>query len=227
MIRPLQARADTDHITDALQRLAAAHVTQFITDDPKADLAAFGLQPADLDLWLGRGTNLMAAVHVGKSPTNDATQVYAQSANGWNTVVTTAREPLAPWRGAVNDFRDTRLFELTAPVAEIEVRGAEQFHSAGTRLQRLENRRRKISRGRRQRPAVHQNARQPAHRGICEGCRDRSPIWRPTASPRRSAKSFCARRRATQTPSSRNWPLARRRPTRFLSGAPARISFTP
>ena len=126
MIRPLQARADTDHITDALQRLEAASVTRFITDDPKADLTAFGLQPADLDLWLGRGTNLVAAVHLGKSPANDATQVYAKR-EGWNTVTTASRDALAPWRGAVDDFRDTRLFELTAPVAEIEVRGGNNF----------------------------------------------------------------------------------------------------
>jgi hypothetical protein len=126
MTRPLQARADTDHITDALQRLEAVSVTRFITDDPNTDLTAFGLQPADLDLWLGRGTNLVAAVHVGKSPANDATQAYAKR-EGWNTVVTTAREPLAPLRGTVNDFRDTRLFELISPVAEIEVRGGNNF----------------------------------------------------------------------------------------------------
>ena len=126
MIRPLSARADTDHITDALQRLEAASVTRFITDDPKADLTAFGLQPADLDLWLGRGTNLAAAVHLGKSPAEDATQAYAKR-EGWNSVVTTARDPLALWRGPWNDFRDTRLFELTAPVAEIEVRGQNNF----------------------------------------------------------------------------------------------------
>jgi hypothetical protein len=126
MIRPLQARADTDHITDALQRIEAASVTRFITDDPNADLTAFGLQPADLDLWLGHGTNLVAAVHVGKSPANDTTQFYAKR-EGWNTVATMARDPLVPWRAAVNDFRDSRLFELTVPVAEIEMRGANHF----------------------------------------------------------------------------------------------------
>jgi hypothetical protein len=126
ILRPSGARADTDHITDLLQRLAAASVTRFVTDDPNADLTAFGLQPADLDLWLGRGTNLVAAVHVGKSPTNDASQVYAKR-EGWNTVVTTAREPLVSWRGAVAGFRDMRLFELTAPAAEIEVRGSNHF----------------------------------------------------------------------------------------------------
>ena len=79
------------------------------------------MQPADLDVWLGHGTNFVSAIHVGKSLTNDAAQIYAQR-EGWNTIVTTAKEPFAPWRGAVNDFRDPHLLELTAPVAEIEVR---------------------------------------------------------------------------------------------------------
>jgi hypothetical protein len=126
MIRPFPARADTDRITDALQRLQAARVTQFVTDDAKADLTAFGLQPADLDLWLGRGTNFAGAVHVGKTLTNDSTQVFVKR-ESWNTVVTTAKEPLSPWRGSVNDFRDSHLLELTAPVAEIEVHGPDNF----------------------------------------------------------------------------------------------------
>ncbi len=134
IIRPSPARADTDRITGALQRLETASVTRFITDDTNADLAAFGLQPADLDLWLGHDTNLVTAVHAGKSPAKDATQVYARR-EGWSTVVTALVESLAPWRGAWNDFRDTRLFELTAPVAEIEVRGENNFilrEQAGT-----------------------------------------------------------------------------------------------
>jgi hypothetical protein len=126
MLRPLQARADSERTTSALQKLYAARVSQFVTDDPKADLTAFGLQPADLDLWLGRGTNFFAAIHVGKSPTNDPTRVFARR-EGWSTVVTTAREPLAFWRGAVNDFRDPHLLELTTPVAEIQVRGQNSF----------------------------------------------------------------------------------------------------
>ena len=126
MIRPLQARADSDRITAALQQLQAAHVAQFVTDDAKADLTAFGLQPADLDLWLNHGTNFISALHTGKNATNDAAQIYAKR-EGWNAVFTTAKEPLAPWRGTVNDFRDPHLLELTAPVAEIEVRGPNDF----------------------------------------------------------------------------------------------------
>jgi hypothetical protein len=126
MTRPLQARADGERITGALQQLQTTRVTQFITDDPSADLTAFGLQPADLDLWLGRGTNFVTGIHLGKNPTNDSTQIYAKRED-WNAIVTTINEPFSPWRGSVNDFRDPHLLELTAPVSEIEVRGGNNF----------------------------------------------------------------------------------------------------
>ena len=125
MTRPLQARADTEHITDALQRLRTGRVTQFVTDDAKADLTSFGLQPADFDLWLGQDTNF-AAIHGGKNLPDDPTQIYVKR-EGWNAIVAAAKEPLSPWYGAVNDFRDSHLLELTAPVAEIEVRGPDNF----------------------------------------------------------------------------------------------------
>jgi hypothetical protein len=121
MTRPLQARANNDLINGALQQLQAAQVTQFVTDDTNADLTSFGLQPADLDLWLGHGTNFTAGIHVGNNLTNGTTQVYAKR-EGWNAIVATASEPFVPWHGTVNDFRDPYLLELTAPVAEIEVR---------------------------------------------------------------------------------------------------------
>ena len=126
MTRPLQARADSDRITYALQQLQTAQVAQFVTDEAKADLSVFGLQPADLDLWLNRGTNFISAIHTGKSPTNDAAQIYAKR-EGWSAVFTTAREPLSPWHGTVNDFRDPHLLELAAPVAEIAVQGPHNF----------------------------------------------------------------------------------------------------
>ncbi len=126
MTRPLQARADNDRITDALQYLRTASVSRFVTDDPKADLSSFGLQPADLDLWLGHGTNFSDAVHFGKSSTNDPAQIFARR-EGWSTVFTTAKDASAPWRVSVNDFRDPHLLEVTVPVAEIEVHGGDNF----------------------------------------------------------------------------------------------------
>jgi hypothetical protein len=126
MIRPFPARADTDRITDALERLQAARVTQFVTDDARTDLTAFSLQPAELTLWLGRGTNFAGAIYIGKNLTNDSTQVFVKR-DGWDAIMTMAKEPLSPWRGSVNDFRDSHLLELTVPVAEIEVQGQDHF----------------------------------------------------------------------------------------------------
>jgi len=126
MIRPLSARADGARLAAALQQLQSGRVTKFVTDDPRADLSGYGLQPAELDVWLGHGTNFTAAVHAGKVSPENPGQLFARR-EGWNAVVTTAAETFAPWRGAVNDFRDPHLLALTAPVAEIEVRGETNF----------------------------------------------------------------------------------------------------
>lgn len=120
MISPLPARADNTLIETALQKLQGVRASSFVTDDPKADLSTFGLQPADLSLWLGHDSNFVAALDIGKTLTNDATQVYARR-EGWNTVSTAANDQFLTWRGAVNDFRDPCLLELTAPVAEVDI----------------------------------------------------------------------------------------------------------
>ncbi|HEY5346440.1 MAG TPA: DUF4340 domain-containing protein [Verrucomicrobiae bacterium] len=127
MIRPLAARADGARITAALQQLQAGRVAQFVTDDARADLSSYGLQPADLDVWLGHGTNFTTAIHAGKNPVENSALVFARR-EGWNTVVTAAKDIFAAWHGAVNDFRDPHLLTFTAPaVAEIEVRGENHF----------------------------------------------------------------------------------------------------
>ncbi len=120
------ARADSDGINAALQQLRSAQAARFVTDDPKTDLTTFGLQPADLDLRFGNSTNLTAGLHVGKATTDNPAQVFARR-DGWNSIVAVAKDVFTPWRGGVNDFRDAHLFQLTAPVAEIEVRGKNNF----------------------------------------------------------------------------------------------------
>ena len=120
MTRPLQARADSDRINRALEQLRSARVAEFVTDDPQADLSAYELQPAVLDLWLGHGGGLTDGLHTGKTLTNDTSLVYAKR-EGWNGVVNTLKEPLAPWHGSVNDFRDTHLIDFTTPVNEVDV----------------------------------------------------------------------------------------------------------
>jgi len=127
MVRPLAARANGDYIIKALQQLQTARVSQFITDNSNADLTAFGLQPPDLDLWLGNGTNDVTTLYLGKTSTNDPTLVYAKR-EGWSAIVATPKQPVSPWYGMVNDFRDPFLLELTAPVAEIEMIGPNTNH---------------------------------------------------------------------------------------------------
>lgn len=126
MIRPLQARANNSRIAAAFQELRDGQVQQFVTDDPRADLGSYGLQPADLDVWLGRGTNFMAAVHAGKAVPTNAADVYVQR-EGWHSVMTADKSIFSSWHAPVNDFRDPFLLSITSPVKEIEVRGKDSF----------------------------------------------------------------------------------------------------
>jgi len=126
MVRPLQARADNLRIVSALQQLRTATVSRFVSDTPKTDLSSYGLDSSAMDLWLGVGTNLLTALHTGKEVTGAPGEIYTRR-EGWNTVVTTPKDALAPWHGEVNNFRDRNLLELTAPVVEIDVRGANSF----------------------------------------------------------------------------------------------------
>ena len=127
MVRPLAARANGDYIAAALQKLQTARVSQFVTDNSNADMSAFGLQPANLDLWLEKGSNVLTGLRLGKASTNGSTEIFAKR-EGWNAVVTTPIQPLTAWFGTINDFRDPYLFELTAPVAEIEMIGPGTNH---------------------------------------------------------------------------------------------------
>ena len=126
MIRPLQARADGARLAAAFQQLRAGRVTKFITDDPRADLSSYGLQPADLSVWLGHGTNMDAGVETGKSTPDNAALVFARRA-GWNAVVTANKDAFTGWRGTLNDYRDPHLITLSSPPAEIEVQGSHPF----------------------------------------------------------------------------------------------------
>lgn len=127
MLQPLQTRADGARLAAALQQLRDGRAEKFVTDDPRVDLSSYGLQPSELDVWLGQGTNLTSGVSAGKNLTDAPAKVYARR-QGWNAIVTAGKDVFTPWRGGVNDFRDPHLIPpLPAPVAEIEVLGEEKF----------------------------------------------------------------------------------------------------
>jgi hypothetical protein len=126
ILRPMQARADNSKIQLLLFNLQNVHITRFETDDPKADLESFGLQPPELELILNRGTNRLLSLQFGKSPTNDLAQIYAR-VNGSSSVVLVPREPINPWRADFMEFRDEHLISFAAGAPEtIEVGGGDQ-----------------------------------------------------------------------------------------------------
>lgn len=122
---PLSARANNNKVHESLELLHSLRVRQFLPEDPKPDLEALGLQPPDLQVALSQGTNTVALLQFGKSPTNDSHQVYARRI-GLNSVVTVGAELLAPWREKINDFRDPHLVNLAGPVGAIEVKTGEE-----------------------------------------------------------------------------------------------------
>ncbi len=126
MAYPLQARANKPKAEQSLQTLQDVRVRQFVSDGPKADLDAFGLQPPELEIALGQSTNIVARLQFGKSPTNDTRLVYARRL-GFNNIVAVRKDLLAPWYAPVNDFRDPFLVTWKTPVAVIEVHAQDSF----------------------------------------------------------------------------------------------------
>ncbi len=126
MSYPLQARANSVKAEESLQMLQSVRVAQFVPDDPKVDLEAFGLQHPELEVVLGQGTNVVAWLQFGGSPTNDARLVYARRV-GLDAIVAVRKDLLAPWYGSVNDFREPFLITPTAPVAVVDVRAQDHF----------------------------------------------------------------------------------------------------
>jgi hypothetical protein len=126
MAAPTPARAYKGKIEESLQMLQAMQIRQFVSDDPKPDLEGLGLQPAQLEIVLSQGTNRIMLLQFGKSPTNDARQVYARR-SGESAIFTVGNDALSPWRGQPNDFRDPFLLPTTNGVEVVEVRGEDSF----------------------------------------------------------------------------------------------------
>jgi len=127
MAWPLRARADSARIEESLQQLQNLRIRQFVTDDPKADLDAFGFAPPELELTLSEGTNNAISLQFGKTLTNDTNQVYARRP-GQSSIFTVAKDLIASWRASSKDnFRDPVLFRLGDAVDGLEVHAEDNF----------------------------------------------------------------------------------------------------
>lgn len=126
MVRPFPARAHQARIRESVEVLQALQVQSFVSDDPAADLEAYGLQSPPLQIVFRQGTNLVAALQFGASPTNQPNLVFARRL-GAPTIFTVLTDPLTGWRASFNEFRDPHLVALTEPVDAVEVRGETLF----------------------------------------------------------------------------------------------------
>ncbi|HMP81792.1 MAG TPA: DUF4340 domain-containing protein [Verrucomicrobiota bacterium] len=126
MTHPLQARADSIRLLERLQMLQTLQVSQFVTDDPSADLELYGLQPPELELSFDKGTNRVTALRFGKTPTNDTALIYAKR-DGIASVVTVSAGPVAPWRARVDDMRDRHFVTFDHEIGAFEFRGENNF----------------------------------------------------------------------------------------------------
>lgn len=127
LTKPTVARADPSKVEGLLQKLFSAEVSRFVTDSTRVDLEQYGLQPPEAEVSLLLGTNEQFAVQFGKSPPNEATNVYARRLAQTNIVVV----PRATLEAALTphtDIRDLHVMTFNAAqVDAIEVTGTNGF----------------------------------------------------------------------------------------------------
>jgi hypothetical protein len=127
----LVARADTPKINELLSRLQTLSVSNFVTDDPQADLDSYGLQSSDttpeLALTFLDHTNTVAGLQVGRGPTNNPGLVFARRDDP-GSIVEVAREPFQPWLAPYTNFLDQHFISLSPSLIEsITVQGDDHF----------------------------------------------------------------------------------------------------
>jgi hypothetical protein len=121
-------RGNSQYIQQVLTRLWNWEVQHFVPDQHATQLEAFGLRPPAAELELRQGTNRLAWVQFGHSPTNQPGLVYARLMNQSNVVIV-ARAELEPLRAKDWAFCDRHLATRFAPsdLARIEVMANEPF----------------------------------------------------------------------------------------------------
>jgi hypothetical protein len=104
LTKPLSTRADGDRLEALLNQLRSAKVAAFVADAPLVDAEAYGLQPPDAELTVGRGTNDLAQLQFGGAATNAPGLIFVRRSTQTNVVlvpaetVTLLKLPLAAYR---------------------------------------------------------------------------------------------------------------------------------
>jgi hypothetical protein len=131
IVRPMQARADGLRLEHLIQGLRDLRVREFVSDDPRADRVAWGLQPPHLELVFAQGTNVLRTLQFGETVPGSTNTVYAVGLTP-SAVVAVSADLLQGWQATPNDFRDRQLLRLPPGVTAIEVRNGERFSLVNT-----------------------------------------------------------------------------------------------
>lgn len=127
LTKPALARVNLPKLEAFWQAMLTGRAEQFVTDDPRAELELYGLQPPEAELAFGLGTNDLAVVQFGRSPTNDPTRVYARRMSHTN-IVLVPKTILEAVQVSPNELRDRRLLTFsTNAIDTVEVAGPEGF----------------------------------------------------------------------------------------------------
>lgn len=126
MAFPMKARADRDKVDIALNQLQISRIRQFVSDDPKADLESYGLQPPALTVAFAEGTNGVLAFDFGKEATNSPGLVYARRRDQ-NSIVAVSTNALAEWQSSFDIFRDRHLTTMVGAIDTVAVHGRDDF----------------------------------------------------------------------------------------------------
>jgi len=131
IVRPMQARANGVMLERLIQGLKDLTIKEFVSDDPKADREAWGLQPPDLQIRFAQGTNTLQVLQFGHPVQARTNAIYAVGRDP-SSVVVVDSSPLGGWRATPNEFRDRQLIRIPRDVASIEVGNGESFTLVNT-----------------------------------------------------------------------------------------------
>jgi len=139
LAKPIAARADPAKLEALLQKLIYAQAVKFITDSPRADLEAYGLQAPQAEILFLVGTNdqysVQFALQFGHSPANDPANVYCRRLVTTN-IVLVPRTVLDALQISHADVRDLHLMSFHPNAVDaIEVAGTNQLDGFTVRRQ--------------------------------------------------------------------------------------------
>jgi hypothetical protein len=131
--QPVSARADGERLEALVATLQTVQATGFVSDALVIDRAAYGLQPPELELAVGAGTNDIVRIQVGSWDTNHPGQRFVRRLSHTN-LVRVASSDLAILDQPLDQFRDLLLLGLLEGVTRLELRGTNGFEveRAGT-----------------------------------------------------------------------------------------------